>query len=191
MSWLFTSDGQSIGASASALVLPMNILGLISFRIDWLDFLAIEGTLKSLLQHHNSKASILQRSAFFMVQLSHLDMTTGKTIVLHREVCWLRMSAKCVTPRDAGGAETPWAGGLPFKGPSGVGGAHRDRCLPPCFCADLSIREELAPGLGNSKKRCLQRELADSSKLDTCLLYKKNEAVCSLRWQPKGHRSFN
>ena len=79
MSWLFTSDGQSIGASASALVLPMNILGLISFRIDWLDFLAIEGTLKSLLQHHNSKASILQHSAFFMVQLSYPYMTTGKT----------------------------------------------------------------------------------------------------------------
>ena len=82
MSWLFTSDGQSIGASASALVLPMNILGLISFRIDWLDFLAIEGTLKSLLQHHNSKASILQHSAFFMVQLSYPYMTTGKTIAL-------------------------------------------------------------------------------------------------------------
>ena len=82
MSWLFTSDGQSIGASASALVLPMNILGLISFRIDWLDFLAIEGTLKSLLQHHNSKASILQHSAFFMVQLSYPYMTTGKTFAL-------------------------------------------------------------------------------------------------------------
>ena len=56
--------------------------GLISFRIDWLDLLAVQGTLKSLLQHHSSKASILQRSAFFMVQLSHLYMTTGKTIAL-------------------------------------------------------------------------------------------------------------
>ena len=54
MSWLFVSGGQSIGASASALVLPMNILGLISFRTDWFDFLAVKGTLKSLLQHHNS-----------------------------------------------------------------------------------------------------------------------------------------
>ena len=58
--------------------------GLISFRMDWLDFLAVQGTLKSLLQHHSSKASILQRSAFFIVQLSHLHMTTGKTIALTR-----------------------------------------------------------------------------------------------------------
>ena len=56
--------------------------GLISFRIDWLNLLAVQGTLKSFLQHHNSKASILWRSAFFMVQLSHLYMTTGKTIAL-------------------------------------------------------------------------------------------------------------
>ena len=56
--------------------------GLISFRMDWLDLLAVQGTLKSLLQHHSSKASILQRSAFFTVQLSHPCMTTGKTIAL-------------------------------------------------------------------------------------------------------------
>ena len=55
--------------------------GLISFRMDWLDLLAVQGTLKSLLQHHSSKASILRRSAFFTVQLSHSYMTTGKTIV--------------------------------------------------------------------------------------------------------------
>ena len=60
--------------------------GLISFRMDWLDFLAIQGTLKSLLQHHSSKASILQSSAFFMVQLSHPYMTTGKTIALTRRI---------------------------------------------------------------------------------------------------------
>ena len=58
--------------------------GLISFRTDWFDLLAAQGTLKSLLQHHSSKASILQRSAFFMVQLSHSYMTTGKTIALTR-----------------------------------------------------------------------------------------------------------
>ena len=58
--------------------------GLISFRIDWLDLLAVQGTLKSLLQHHSSKASILQRLAFFTVQLSHPYMTTGKTIALTR-----------------------------------------------------------------------------------------------------------
>ena len=56
--------------------------GLISFRIDWFDLLAVQGTLKSLLQHHSSKASILQSSAFFIVQLSHPHMTTGKTIAL-------------------------------------------------------------------------------------------------------------
>ena len=58
--------------------------GLISFRIDWFDFLAVQGTLKSLLQHHSSKASILQHSAIFRVQLSHWYMTTGKTIALTR-----------------------------------------------------------------------------------------------------------
>ena len=58
--------------------------GLISFRMDWLDLLAVQGTLKSLLQHHRSKASILWRSAFFTVQLSHPYMTTGKTIALTR-----------------------------------------------------------------------------------------------------------
>ena len=58
--------------------------GLISFRMDWLDLLAVQGTLKSLLQHHDSKASILQRSAFFIIQLSHTYMTTGKTIALTR-----------------------------------------------------------------------------------------------------------
>ena len=58
--------------------------GLISFRMDWLGLLAVQGTLKSLLQHHNKKASVLQRSAFFIVQLSHPQMTTGKTIALTR-----------------------------------------------------------------------------------------------------------
>ena len=59
--------------------------GLISFRMDWLDVLAVQGTLKSLLQHHSSKASILQCSAFFIVQLSHPYVTTGKTIALTRQ----------------------------------------------------------------------------------------------------------
>ena len=60
------------------------IPGLIAFRMDWLDLLAVQGTLKSLLQHHSSKASILQRSAVFTVQLSHRYMTSGKTIALTR-----------------------------------------------------------------------------------------------------------
>ena len=59
--------------------------GLISFRIDWFDLLAVEGTLRSLLQHHSSKASILRHSAFFMVQISHPYMTTRKTIALTRQ----------------------------------------------------------------------------------------------------------
>ena len=84
MSQFFASGGQNIGVSASASVLPMNILGLISFRIDRFDLLAVQGTLKSFLQHHNSKESVLPHSAFFMVQLSHPYMTTGKTMALTR-----------------------------------------------------------------------------------------------------------
>ena len=61
------------------------IPGLISFRVDWLDLLAVQGTLKSLLQHHSLKASVLRRSAFFTVQLSHPYMITGKTIALTRQ----------------------------------------------------------------------------------------------------------
>ena len=60
--------------------------GLISFRMDWLDLLSVQGTLKSLIQHHSSKASILGRSAFFTVQLSHSYMTTGKTIAVTRQI---------------------------------------------------------------------------------------------------------
>ena len=67
---------------ASVSILPMNIQGFVSFRIDWFDLLAVQGTRKSLLQHHSLKASILWHSAFFMVQLSDPYMTTGKTIAL-------------------------------------------------------------------------------------------------------------
>ena len=65
-----------------SIIPPKEIPGLISFRMDWLDLLAVQGIRKSLLQHHSSKASILRRSAFFTVQLSHPYMTTGKTIAL-------------------------------------------------------------------------------------------------------------
>ena len=71
--------------------------GLISFRMDWLDLLAVQGTLKNLLQHHSSKASILLCSAFFPVQLSHPYMTTGKTIALTR---WTFVRTKLQTVRD-------------------------------------------------------------------------------------------
>ena len=80
---LFASGGQSIGASASASVLPMNIR-LVSFRIDWYDLLTVQGTLKRLLKHHSSKASVLRYSACIIVQLLHPHMTTGKTIALTR-----------------------------------------------------------------------------------------------------------
>ena len=80
MSQLLTSGGQSIGVSASN-----EHPGLISFRMDWLDLLAVQGTLKSLLQHYSSKASVLRCSAFFTVQLSHPYITTGKTIALTRQ----------------------------------------------------------------------------------------------------------
>ena len=84
-SQFFASDGQCIGVSALESVLPVNIQNwLISFRIDWLDLLTVQGTLKSLFQRHNLKASILQCSTFFTVQLSHTNMTTGKTIALTR-----------------------------------------------------------------------------------------------------------
>ena len=83
MSQFFTAGGQRIGVSASASDLPMNEYSrLISSRMDWLDLLAVQGTLKSLLQYHSAKASILWHSAFFMVQLSHPYMTTGKTVDL-------------------------------------------------------------------------------------------------------------
>ena len=73
--------------SSSFNISPSNeYSGLISFRMDWLDLFAVQGTLKSLLQHRSSKASVLQHSAFFIVQLSHAYMTTGKTIALPRQI---------------------------------------------------------------------------------------------------------
>ena len=84
VSQLFTWAGQSTAVSALASFLPKNTHGLVSFRMDWLDLLAVQGTLRSLLQHRSSKASIIWCSAFFTVQLSHLYMITGKTIALVR-----------------------------------------------------------------------------------------------------------
>ena len=84
MSQFFESGSHSIGVSASASVLPMNIQQ-ISFRMDWLDLLTVQGTLKSLLQHHSSKTSILWCSAFYIFQLSHPCITTGKTTTLTRQ----------------------------------------------------------------------------------------------------------
>ena len=83
-SQFFTSGGQSIGVPVSASALPMNIQG--SFHLGLTGF--INGTLKSLLQHLSSKASILQRSAFFIVQLSHPYMTTGNIVTDYMDLCW-------------------------------------------------------------------------------------------------------
>ena len=92
ISQFFASGGQRTGVSASASVSAFSISfspsngysGLISFRMGWLDLLAVQGTLKSLLQHHSSKASILRPSAFFIVQISHPYKTIGKTLDLAR-----------------------------------------------------------------------------------------------------------
>ena len=84
VSQLFTSGGQSFGVFSFSIRLSNEHPGLISFRMDWLDLLAVQATLMSLLQYHSSKASILLCSAFFTVQLSHPYMTTGKTIALTR-----------------------------------------------------------------------------------------------------------
>ena len=90
ISWLFSNESVLLIRWPKYWTFTFNIspsneyLGLISFRIDWLDLLAVQGTLKSLLQHYSSKASILLHSAFFTVQLSHSYMTTGKTIALTR-----------------------------------------------------------------------------------------------------------
>ena len=82
---VFSNESVLRLRSFSLSISPSNeYLGLISLRMDWLVLLAVQGTLKSLLQHHSSKASVLQRSAFFIVQLSHAYMTTGKTIALTR-----------------------------------------------------------------------------------------------------------
>ena len=82
MSQLYASGGQSTGVSASAISPSNEYSGLISLRMDWFDLLAVQGTLKSLLQHHSSKASVLRHSAFLTVQYPY--MTTGKTIALTR-----------------------------------------------------------------------------------------------------------
>ena len=84
MSQFFASGGQSIRVSAFSIIPSNEYSRLISFRMDWLDLLAVQGTLKSLLQYHSSKASILWHSAFFTAQLSHSYMTTGKITPLTR-----------------------------------------------------------------------------------------------------------
>ena len=84
MSQFFASSGLSTGVSALASGLPMNTQDW-SFRMDWLDLLTVQGTLKSLLQHHSSKASILWHSDFFIIQFSHPYVTTGKIIALTRQ----------------------------------------------------------------------------------------------------------
>ena len=104
--------------------------GLISFRIDWLDLLAVQGTLKSLLQHHSSKASILQCSAFLIVQLSHPYMTTGKTKALTRQTFVGKVMSLLFnsylregngTPLQYSCLENPMSGGAWWAAIHGVG----------------------------------------------------------------------
>ena len=83
-SQFFTSSGQRIGSFSFSISPSNEYSGLISFRMDWLDLLAVQGTVRSLLQHHSSKASIFGRSDFFIAQLSHRYLATGKTIALTR-----------------------------------------------------------------------------------------------------------
>ena len=113
MSQFFASGGQSIG-SCSISISPSNeYSGLISFGMDWYDLLVVQGTLKSLLQHHSSKVSILWHSAFFTIKLSHPYVTTGKTIALtrHYAVDQIRSVAHlCLTLCDPMNRSTP---GLP------------------------------------------------------------------------------
>ena len=100
MSQLFTSGGQSIGTSASTSVLPMNTQ-LISFRMDWFDLLAVQGTFKSLLQHHKFERINSLALSFFMIQLSHQYTTTGKTKALTAAAA--KSLQSCLTlcdPRD-------------------------------------------------------------------------------------------
>ena len=105
MSQLSTSGGQSIGVSTSTSVPPMNTQDWSPLGWTWLDLLAVQGTLKSLLQHHSSKASILWCSAFFMAQLSHPYMTTEKTIALtinnlQNSLCSFVVAQSCPTLWD-------------------------------------------------------------------------------------------
>ena len=95
MSQFFSSGGQSIGASAFSISPSNEYSGLISFRIDWFDLFAVQETLKTLLKHHSSKASILRRSAFFIVQVSHPYMITRKTIPL---TIWIFVSKMMSLP---------------------------------------------------------------------------------------------
>ena len=85
MSQFFVSGGQSVGVSSFGIRPSNEYSGLISFRMDWLDLLSVQGTLQSLLQHHSSKASILWHSAFFIALLSYPYMTTEKTIAWTRQ----------------------------------------------------------------------------------------------------------
>ena len=89
MSQHFAWRGQSIGSFSFSISPSNEHPGLISFRMDWLDLLAVQGTLKSLLQHHSSKVSVFRHSAFFTIQLSHPYMTTGKNHSLDQmDLCW-------------------------------------------------------------------------------------------------------
>jgi len=126
-SWCPCAYSLSLGLYFSFSIIPSKeIPGLISFKMDWLDLLAVQETLKSLLQHHSSKASILQHSAFFTVQLSHPYMTTGKTVALTRRTFVGRLMK--INPHFIGAVTSmeQRAGGIPgIAGPLPLVGPPR------------------------------------------------------------------
>ena len=120
------------------------IPGLISFRMDWLDLLAVQGTLKSLLQHHSSKASILWRSAFFTVQLSHPYMTTGKTIALTRRTLETPLPSFPGLGDKLSGEEGPSWDSAPGLASGRAPGKRPDQqaaCWKMQNCAQLGLEE--------------------------------------------------
>ena len=145
MSQFFASGGQSIGVSASASVLPMNIQGWFPLGLIDLNLLSIQETLRSLLQLHNSKASILQCSAFFMVQLSHLYMTTGKTMApnyLRPATMPLSSSFSCMTlPSLRDSTVSPVWNGFPTPCPAEEGPHFRPEWIT-CFCLFFDFFKE-------------------------------------------------
>ena len=135
--------------------------GLISFRMDWLDLLAVRGTLKSLLQHHSSKASILRHSAFFIVQLSHPHMTTGKTIAQ-------RSAVPIIQVLDEKLAECPWVL---------LSGANL------CLCPHVPFKNVSSWAAGMTWAPVSREDVDTTSPFPTA-----SRTVSGIRWQ-KSHMS--
>ena len=164
----FALGGQSIGASASATVLPMNIQGWFPC---WLDLLAVQGTLMSLLQHHNSKTSILQHSVFFMVRPSHPYVTTGKIIALTRRT----FVGKVMSPSTLGmHNKHTWVSRIRDSA------YYTQNCLEHGLCSNLIL--QLQQGKMKSflsRKWSLATERSESAPLVTI---RRGEVICPAGW---------